>query len=329
MPESESDTAQDWIHLFWDCLSVPASSSIRLHAAVALRDKYKPDSLFRFRPLNLEREFENVLSQQVWLSPPRDANDPYDSSFSFSYQQFNMPDAVRKTVRDGLLKLFGTKLDPSELAEIARFPDITDERCKALFQKGGPPGMPSATVQLTLSVARQTLDQMRMESVDDINRRAKENLRICCFSETRDEVLMWAHYADQNRGCCVEFDVRDLFIPGQVGILLPIMYDDRLFDVTPYYQDILKGDGNKLVALIAACRKSKRWSYEREWRIVCPAPPPQRNAKLRIPIKSLTMGLRTSSDDQRRLTEIAHRLQIPLFKTLMSPSSTTLVFQPA
>lgn len=329
MLESESDTLQNWIYLFWDSLSVPASSNIRLAAAVALRDKYKPDSLFRFRPLNLEREFENIESQQVWLSPPMDANDPYDSSFGFSYQQFNMPDAVHKTVRDGLFKLFGTKLDPSELAEIAQFPDITDERCKALFQKGGPPGMPSATIQLTLSALRQTIDQMRMESVDDVNQRAKENLRICCFSETRNEILMWAHYADQNRGCCVELDVRNLFVPGQIGILLPIMYDDALFDVTPYYQAILKGDGNKLVAMIAACRKSKRWSYELEWRIVCPTPPRLTNANLRIPIKSLTMGLRTSSDHQRRLIEIANRLQIPLFKTLMSPASATLLFQPA
>lgn len=327
MPESQTETLPTWTHRFWDCLTVPVLADMRLEEAVALRDQHKPDSLFRFRPLNHEREFENIEQQRVWLSPPRDANDPYDASFSFSYQGFKLPDHLRKRTTDRLFKLFADKLDPSELAEIARFPDITDERCKTLFCKGGPAGMPSATVDLMLTVLRQTVDQNRAEHVEQLNQAVKENLRISCFSETREDMLMWTHYADQHHGCCIEFDVRDLFVPGQVGFLLPILYDDQLFDVTPYYNAILKGGGNNWVAMLAACRKTTRWFYEKEWRIVLAGPPARQNANLRIPIKSITIGLRTPPDDQQRLADLAQILSVPLFRAVMSPTKSVLLFQ--
>ncbi|WP_111670560.1 DUF2971 domain-containing protein [Algoriphagus litoralis] len=33
----------------------------------------------------------------------------------------------------------------------------------------------------------------------------KETLCICSFSKTKDEILMWSHYADEHRGVCLEF----------------------------------------------------------------------------------------------------------------------------
>lgn len=33
-----------------------------------------------------------------------------------------------------------------------------------------------------------------------------DNVRIACFSESNDSVLMWAYYAEGQRGICIEFD---------------------------------------------------------------------------------------------------------------------------
>jgi hypothetical protein len=52
------------------CLTVPVFADMRQKEAIALRDKNKPDSLFRYRPLDKEREFENIERQLVWLSQP-------------------------------------------------------------------------------------------------------------------------------------------------------------------------------------------------------------------------------------------------------------------
>jgi hypothetical protein len=51
-------------------ITVPVFAEMRQQEAIALRGKNKPDSLFRYRPLNKEREIENIERQQVWLSQP-------------------------------------------------------------------------------------------------------------------------------------------------------------------------------------------------------------------------------------------------------------------
>ena len=33
----------------------------------------------------------------------------------------------------------------------------------------------------------------------------KDVLRICCFTEAKDDHVMWAHYADQFSGMCVSY----------------------------------------------------------------------------------------------------------------------------
>jgi hypothetical protein len=54
------------------------------------------------------------------------------------------------------------------------------------------------------------------------------------------------------------------FIPDGVGPLLPVVYKDEPFDVTPYYSEIAAGGGNNWAAMLAACHKRKAWAYELE-----------------------------------------------------------------
>jgi|HubBroStandDraft_2_1064218.scaffolds.fasta_scaffold217572_1 hypothetical protein len=106
-------------------ITVPVFAEMRQQEAIALRGKNKPDSLFRYRPLNKEREIENIERQQVWLSQPLYANDPFDSSFSILHHQFILPEDAQKENADRYSQIAGDKLDPLEVAELARFPDIS------------------------------------------------------------------------------------------------------------------------------------------------------------------------------------------------------------
>ncbi len=38
----------------------------------------------------------------------------------------------------------------------------------------------------------------------------KDSLRICCFSEQPDSILMWSHYAQDHKGFCVEYSAESL-----------------------------------------------------------------------------------------------------------------------
>ena len=86
---------------------------------------------------------------------------------------------------------------------------------------------------------------------------------ICCFSEKRDNILMWAHYAKQHTGFCLEFNVdNDFFTPSTRAIkveynaIWPELNVMRL-DSCP------EGELGKKVII-----KANNWEYEQEWRIL-------------------------------------------------------------
>ena len=94
----------------------------------------------------------------------------------------------------------------------------------------------------------------------------RSSMGISCLSESDNSLLMWAHYANNHRGMCVEYDLMEInkklkFTP------VPIIYSkDRVcFDVLN-----LDTVGNDAVALLiqSLTSKSEEWSYEREWRII-------------------------------------------------------------
>lgn len=77
----------------------------------------------------------------------------------------------------------------------------------------------------------------------------KTNIRICSLTNDYKHSLLWTHYADSHRGCCIEVDIKR-------NIAKKINYVDSLpliFNlVTP--KDVLS-------------HKSKIWEYENEYRV--------------------------------------------------------------
>jgi hypothetical protein len=98
---------------------------------------------------------------------------------------------------------------------------------------------------------------------------------IVSFCRVRDDILMWAHYADKHRGLCLEFDGSDncRFF----GEAQPVEYEDY----TPVPLD--KDKNRQMTRVILT--KSKHWSYEQEYRIVRPG---KAGSKLDYPVELLT-----------------------------------------
>ncbi len=96
-----------------------------------------------------------------------------------------------------------------------------------------------------------------------------------CFSAARDDILMWAHYADKHRGLCFEFDGSDncLFF----GEAQPVEYED--------YTPIPLGEDKNRQMSRVILTKAKHWCYEREYRIVRPG---KAGTKLSYPVEFLT-----------------------------------------
>lgn len=85
-----------------------------------------------------------------------------------------------------------------------------------------------------------------------------EECKVVCYTQTRDNLLMWAHYADEHRGMCLQFEVEAENFE-EVG-LFPVNYQSNV----PGVDENNLGDPNLLHRVLTT--KSLDWRYEKELR---------------------------------------------------------------
>ncbi|MDH6305936.1 hypothetical protein M2459_002723 [Parabacteroides sp. PF5-5] len=84
-----------------------------------------------------------------------------------------------------------------------------------------------------------------------------EKSSICCFSEINDEILMWSHYANEHKGVCLKFSLKDdlkfFSMPHRVkyALELPVVNMIR----------------NPQSIIVPIFTKYEKWSYEAECRV--------------------------------------------------------------
>lgn len=86
----------------------------------------------------------------------------------------------------------------------------------------------------------------------------RDKLGILCLTQDKENLLMWAHYADEHKGVCLEFDImKDLHT-----FCFPKKVD--------YSDDYLEIDffNNPSSVTDVIFHKSKVWEYEKEYRVV-------------------------------------------------------------
>lgn len=79
------------------------------------------------------------------------------------------------------------------------------------------------------------------------------------FSSTKNEPLLWGHYADSHRGMALGFDIDD-------SILSKVTYHPTRPAIEVDKNTGHPIDGNKVLDLMIA-NKSVKWRYEKEWRV--------------------------------------------------------------
>lgn len=106
-----------------------------------------------------------------------------------------------------------------------------------------------------------------------------------CLTESNDNLLMWSHYADSNRGICIEYDLKLLMetqYSKHLSYLYPVLYGNRRYVAKDYLEliqntkELREGIKESIIVdtydyynvLPLFLTKSLDWSYEREWRIV-------------------------------------------------------------
>lgn len=102
---------------------------------------------------------------------------------------------------------------------------------------------------------------------DTVMRTTNKNIGVFSLTETNNNELMWAHYADNHTGFAVGFNTEtDFFFrrsndPKLCGELTNVIYSDT--SPTVYFDPGIMEIPKELFFT-----KTTKWSYEREWRMI-------------------------------------------------------------
>lgn len=137
--------------------------------------------------------------------------------------------------------------DPFDSVPFINMEEFWEKCGRSLFEKNNGFDLKINPEELSLAVK---------EMVDF----AQEEMRVCCFTENKGSLLMWAHYAQSHTGFCIEYDTSKM--PDIIRkFFLPVIYQKQIYDSTHDF----RLDGNNVFNFLFY--KSEEWSYEQEWRI--------------------------------------------------------------
>lgn len=166
------------------------------------------------------------------------------------------------------------------------------------------------------------ISKLSIESkLDEYLYSMKSHFRVACFTENNDSPLMWAHYTDNHKGFCMEYNLDKLPEGYRYGIL-PVIYSDQRYDAT---KAVIAQ--NKNLVTNPFYFKSSYWEYEKEWRMMIPESIVKDNeyyADFYHGISGIYLGLRSFEYHMEKIDRIIEKYSqrnIPVHKITIEPFS--------
>lgn len=183
------------------------------------------------------------------------------------------------------------------------------------------------------SIYQNAIADFRDKKGDTIRENILSRVGITCFSEKKHNVLMWAHYAKNHTGICIDFDVKKLIIylsqiskldKAKSGIFLKVQYDE----VRGNYMYGL--DNNVGTLLMWLKTKSKDWEYEKELRLTLLN---WDATHIPIPVSiihAIYLGSKITPVNEAEIKNICSMKfpNVPLYKMKLSDREFTLIESP-
>lgn len=316
----------------------------KLHDLVA---KNVPSKLYRYRNCQ-EYNLDSFRDDEVYAGNPRNFNDPFDSLVCYKKEEIlkNYEEALNKNWFLYMLSKINSLVEEEMRKQYPDDPiidevvkkmqcfnvwkgegdEVVNQRLREAYYEGttyGDKGIYSDKINEYLEFIGDLLDQ----SVESV----KESCKIACFTERKDNMLMWSHYADRHSGFVLEYDIKQVVFPtsdtqpsSHPAILFPVIYSDKRLDATHIGKSLmddflisLKGENNSSIVLPdifiylkVFLNKAKCWGYENEWRLICPDSYENESIKVIMKPTAIYYGSNISSADKAKLSLLAKEKNI-------------------
>lgn len=193
-----------------------------------------PNSLIKFFPAKYTDQginyfLESITTRSLWLSSPRNFNDPFDGSINYDYA---------REVKEKSENLFSPLLKQCVLKNPVD---------NALFKR-----------KLAEIYSKYN------NEMNETNRRIEKQIFIACFTEKENiySSRMWGHYANNHCGVCAEYSWENVKNASEFACL-PVKYTD-----TYEYISFPVSNSDGVINFMKFYTKAEEWEYEKEWRVV-------------------------------------------------------------
>lgn len=198
------------------------TSEMKFERAIETKIEY----LYHYQPLNLgggsrdlERLTEIISQKRIYCSNPKNFNDPWDISPC-----------------------------PKEIG-----PDDFQKAKSIIFQKGAQLKIP-ADILAEMTSSHKKVQEFFYTHLGNVTDDLSEQVRVYCLTESYNNMLMWAHYASNHSGICLEFRTDNVVF----GSAWKVKYTDGQYDTLDKTKDPMS----------IALTKGKDWQYENEYRLL-------------------------------------------------------------
>lgn len=322
--------------------------------------KVRHQSVFKYCSLQTAEKI--LANNYVLLNTPNHFNDPYDTDIVFDKKDlksaaqiiinYTLDLAMMKVLREHyhtlplIQKIIAApaklrfKLNDITNKKFQEYrPTINYSRMLEIFTriglKNGKPGSESqVALENIMQLKNDHLIETELEKL--VSEKSKE-LLISCFSKVDDSILMWAHYADNNKGICIEFENEDfleMFYSSEKSSLKikKLMYKVLWHHYEKSKFEVNENDESKyMLSILPFLTKSDEWEYEKEVRCMLS----KNNSKAILQddnryyysmkrIKSMILGCRVSSDDRDKMIKIAESRNLPIYEMVLSKDTYKL-----
>ncbi|WP_018151177.1 DUF2971 domain-containing protein [Leeia oryzae] len=211
--------------------------------------------LYRFQPLPTteDNRLASLTVNEIWASDPSKFNDPFDTKPSITNR---LPDewigwekepALSPALRNALA---GFLSQP----EIFKAAPLIDDGLLKVFGK-----WVNARPELQLDEESQDRDEIIQAAI----KQRISQFGVTCLTRQLSNRLMWAHYATQGQGYCLEYEL-DTTIAVPDILFTPVQYSSAI----PHYciSEAMFTPHQFLPRVMAT--KHADWAYENEYRLV-------------------------------------------------------------
>lgn len=275
-----------------------------------------PDELFHYTTLDGAKAILSGLTLK--FTPPNQLNDP----FEFMPQGYEdvRPSVIKRQLKDKYFQRNRYRELVAQGGFRGSFSDFKKELC---------------TKEARHEQVGAVVTGLGTRDFQGLQDRVSSQLGIACFSATATSILMWAHYAKNDRGLShhgvvVGFSTKMLSIGS--GRWVEMSYsDDRV--LVPF----AKAQGDPLFQTRVTeifSRKAACWSYEQEWRAVAQLADLKRvnNAYL-LPLEQgcitrVILGARADSVERGDIATVVRKLNpaVPIQLVKLHPRRFALEF---